>query len=145
MNFKGWTKASLKNLFVARAEVTAKAPEEPKKRQRKPAKDYVVFISEALHNAGIEHKKEYKFVEDRRFRFDLAIPKYQIAIEFEGGIFSNGRHTRGKGYASDCKKYNLATMYGWRLLRYTTEDTKGKDWAKKIVEEIEQLIISRKK
>ena len=60
--------------------------------------------------------KEYRFCE-RRWRFDYAFPEYKIALEIEGGVWINGRHTRGKGYINDCEKYNRATILGWKVLR----------------------------
>ncbi len=111
-----------------------------KVKPKKKLNNHVQKISDALTILKIEHRTEYKFLHDRRFRFDLAIPKHHIAIEFEGGIYSNGRHVRGKGYAKDCKKYNLATMHGWKLLRYTTDDTKGTNWELVIAKEIKEFI-----
>lgn len=67
---------------------------------------------------------EYKFLENRKFRFDFAIPSKKIAIEIEGGVFSGGRHTRGVGYINDMEKYNLAAVNGWAVLRFTPEQTK---------------------
>lgn len=55
----------------------------------------------------------------RDWRFDVAIPEYKIAIEFEGGTWAGGRHVRGLGMISDMDKYNVATVHGWRVLRYT--------------------------
>ena len=68
-----------------------------------------------------ECEREYRFHPIRRFRFDYAIPSKMIAIEQEGGAWTNGRHTRGKGYISDMEKYNLATSMGWRVLRFTPD------------------------
>lgn len=42
-----------------------------------------------------------------------------IAIELEGGIWSGGRHTRGKGFEGDCDKYNEAALAGWTVFRLT--------------------------
>jgi len=66
---------------------------------------------------------EYRFHPVRRWRFDHANPEYKVAIEYEGGIWTNGRHTRGTGYKNDCDKYNAAQLLGWRVLRYTTSHT----------------------
>lgn len=63
---------------------------------------------------------EIKFHKDRRWRFDLCWPTYKLAVELEGGAFSNGRHVRGIGFSKDCEKYNAAVLDGWRVLRYTT-------------------------
>lgn len=62
---------------------------------------------------------EYRFDTVRMFRFDFAWPARFIALECEGGIWTNGAHTRGKHFNSDCQKYNLAGKLGWRVLRYT--------------------------
>lgn len=67
----------------------------------------------------IEPIREYRFNAKRRFRFDFAWPDCKIAVECEGGVYTQGRHTRGKGFESDCEKYNLATLQGWRVLRFT--------------------------
>ena len=81
-------------------------------------------------------QKEYKFHPTRKWRFDYAIPEIKIAIEVEGGIFSNGRHTRGLGYLKDMEKYNEATILGWSLLRYTPQQFNQF----KYIEDIEKII-----
>jgi len=63
---------------------------------------------------------EYKFYSERNWRFDFAWPKQMVAVECEGGIWAQGRHTRGKGFEDDCIKYNRATADGWRVFRCTT-------------------------
>jgi len=68
---------------------------------------------------GPEPEDEYRFHPVRRFRFDFAWPDAKVAVECEGGIWSRGRHTRGKGYENDCIKYNLAQASGWRVFRCT--------------------------
>lgn len=65
---------------------------------------------------------EYKFLINRKYRFDYANINLKIAIEFEGGIFTKGRHSRPLGYSSDCMKYNLAQLEGWIVLRFTCID-----------------------
>lgn len=57
----------------------------------------------------------------RMFRFDCACPSKKIAIEIEGAVWVNGRHNRPIGMQQDMIKYNLATIEGWRILRYTPE------------------------
>lgn len=55
----------------------------------------------------------------RQWRFDWAHVPSKTAIEFEGGTFTGGRHTRPIGYAKDAEKYNYATREAWRVFRYT--------------------------
>ena len=66
-----------------------------------------------------EPSAEHRFDKVRRWRFDYAWPAYLVALEVEGGAFTNGRHTRGKGFVSDMEKYSEAAAQGWRLLRVT--------------------------
>lgn len=62
---------------------------------------------------------EYRFAAPRRWRFDYAWPDHRIALEVEGGVWTGGRHTRGKGFLGDMEKYNRAAVDGWRVLRTT--------------------------
>ena len=64
-------------------------------------------------------------VSFHRYRFDLAWPEAQVAVECEGGTWSRGSHVRGKRYASDCRKYNRAQEEGWIVLRFTTDMLKA--------------------
>ena len=68
-----------------------------------------------------EWKEEYVFLKPRRFRFDFAWPQHLIAVEIEGGTWTQGRHVTGAGFAKDCEKYNLATLNSWRVYRFTTQ------------------------
>jgi hypothetical protein len=64
---------------------------------------------------------EYRFHSRRRWRFDYAWPAARIALEIEGGVWTHGRHTRGKGFVGDMEKYNAAALAGWRVLRVTPQ------------------------
>lgn len=67
-------------------------------------------------------EREYVFAPPRKFRFDFAWPDMRLAVEIEGGtLFGKSRHSRGAGFVRDCEKYNLATLAGWSVLRFTTE------------------------
>jgi very-short-patch-repair endonuclease len=63
--------------------------------------------------------REYRFDAQRRWRFDFAWPDQRLALEVEGGTWTAGRHSRGKGIEGDCEKYNSALLAGWRVLRVT--------------------------
>jgi very-short-patch-repair endonuclease len=84
--------------------------------------------------------EEHQFLEDRRFRFDFALPGLKVGVEVEGGVFApqtsaelayvdgkvskvnakRSRHVTGVGYQRDCEKYNLAALAGWIVLRFTS-------------------------
>ena len=72
-----------------------------------------------LKSLGINYTLEHRFSKKRRFRFDIALIDYKIAIEYEGLQSKKSRHTTSKGYTEDCTKYNLAQIEGWTVLRYT--------------------------
>lgn len=90
-----------------------------------------------MKQKGLQFEKEYKFLDNRRFRFDYAIVDYQIAIEIEGGVWKQGRHNRGVGFLGDMEKYNLATSKGWSILRTTPSEIFNLDFMKLIDETIE--------
>lgn len=69
--------------------------------------------------------REHKFALPRKWRFDFAWPDRKLAVEIEGGIYSGGRHTRGKGYEADMEKYNAASRLGWTIMRFTTKQAKN--------------------
>jgi very-short-patch-repair endonuclease len=77
-------------------------------------------LSLHLRANGIDFVREYEFAKPRKYRADFYILP-NILIEVEGGTWSGGRHTRPSGYTDDCAKYNLATLLGFAVLRYTTE------------------------
>lgn len=64
---------------------------------------------------------EYRFNPTRRWRFDWAWPDARIALEIEGGAWTQGRHTRGSGFLADMEKYNAAGLAGWRVFRVTPQ------------------------
>ena len=64
---------------------------------------------------------EFRFHRSRRWRFDWAWPAERLALEIEGGAWTRGRHTRGKGFIEDMAKYNAAALAGWRVLRVTPQ------------------------
>lgn len=78
-----------------------------------------------------EPVQEYRFHSVRRWRFDHCWPAKRLAVEVEGGIWTNGRHSRGKGFMSDCEKYSRAALDGWCVLRTTPRgllSTMTLDW-----------------
>jgi very-short-patch-repair endonuclease len=68
-----------------------------------------------------DYVPEYRFMTERRFKFDCAWIEQKVAVELEGGTRTGGRHVRGDGYAMDCVKYNFAVLMGWAVLRYTAD------------------------
>ena len=116
----------------------------PKRKAKRPAsvkKERVVsegeaILSQHLRTLKIEFEQEFKFHPTRKWRADFHLKDKKILVEVEGGIWSNGRHTRGKGYLGDLEKYNEATMMGYQVIRFSTEQVKSG----KAIEQIEKMV-----
>lgn len=65
--------------------------------------------------------REYRFDPVRRWRFDYAWPDRLVALEQEGGVWTQGRHVRPLGVLKDIEKYNAATLAGWSVFRATPQ------------------------
>lgn len=65
---------------------------------------------------------EYRFHDDRKWRFDWAIESLKIAIEYEGIYSEKSRHTTAAGFTGDTDKYNQGATKGWTILRFTAKN-----------------------
>src|SRR5262245_37505838 len=59
----------------------------------------------------------FALAQGRRWRFDWAWPAFRVALEIDGGVWTGGRHTSGKGFLGDMRKLNAAATEGWLVLR----------------------------
>jgi hypothetical protein len=85
-----------------------------------------IFI-ETCKQCGLpEPIPEFLFAKDikRRWRIDyyFELGEKKIALEVEGGIWTGGRHSRGKGMKADMEKYNEMAIRGITLIRTTPSD-----------------------
>jgi hypothetical protein len=85
------------------------------------------FAAMLSGGVGKGSRERIKAIGLSDWRFDVFIPEYGIAIEFEGGLFTNGAHSRGLGVLRDIAKYNSATVNGYKVLRYTHTHHKYSD------------------
>ena len=88
----------------------------------KRAGEYDMFRRKLAAFTGCEVKPEHMFYQGRKWRIDFAIVDLKIGIEIEGGVWTYGAHTRGKGFVDDMEKYNAAATLGWVILRFTPQD-----------------------
>ena len=96
-------------------------------------------LMQAIRAADLpEPVREYIIPQTgRKWRFDAAWPEHSLAVECQGGIWANGRHTRGAGYSEDCVKLNEAQLVGWIVLFVTAEqiaDGRAVEWIRKGLE-----------
>jgi hypothetical protein len=69
-----------------------------------------------------EPVSELRFAPPRRFRFDYAWPVEKVALEVQGGLFVQGRHSRGAALLKEHEKLNLAAEMGWRIVYCTPKE-----------------------
>ena len=88
--------------------------------------------------------EEHPFMHSRAWRFDLAIVKLKIAIEYDGLIFKpeqqRGGHQTPKGMINDMEKRNEAQIRGWLVL--IANQVSIKDFT--FIEQLERAIKVRK-
>lgn len=116
---------------VARSNV----PHKPRKSVSKGE----ALLENHLNALKIPFTREFKFHPQRKWQADFRIDDMPILVEVEGGVFSNGRHTRGEGYTKDCEKYSAAAVNGWYVIRGTTEQIKDGlviQWIEKLIERL---------
>lgn len=105
-----------------------------KKATRQPFNDAFTLL--CRKELGERCEKEWKFHPVRKWRFDYSIPKYKIAIEIDGGVWTYGRHNRSAGYLADMEKFNAAAALGWVVLKFTPQQ----QYTRKTLEIIRQTI-----
>jgi hypothetical protein len=85
---------------------------------------YQTAVALAARHCGLPMpEREYRFNLPRtKHRFDFCWPALRIALEVEGGVWVQGRHTRGAGFLKDMEKYNLAASQRWLVFRTTPKE-----------------------
>ena len=122
-----WTKADLQKLKDKGMSIDDKFNKSidsikiPKQVKVSVEKNTIELYLKQLVQSGLieSYKTEYQFTDKRKFRFDWYIPSLSLGIEYDGLISEKSRHTTINGFSEDCIKLNLATILGYKVLRYT--------------------------
>lgn len=91
-----------------------------------------VVIAFFRHHGLPEPVPEYRFDPKRKWRFDWAWPENWagqsfafhhalLALEVQGGIWTQGRHVRPAAMLKEFEKLNQAATLGWRILFVTPD------------------------
>lgn len=99
----------------------------PKEKNKAKAKEQARKLAELVEINLSElpgYEKEVIFHPVRKWRFDYAWTDLKIALEIHGGVFTNGRHTRGTGFTEDKIKMNTAQLLGWMVIEATSAQVK---------------------
>lgn len=81
-----------------------------------------IFPSLCMAHGLPEPVAEFRFHPSRKWRFDWAFIEQRIAFEQQGGLFVQGRHTRGAALLKEHEKLNAAAIAGWRIIYGTPAD-----------------------
>jgi hypothetical protein len=85
-------------------------------------------------NTSYEVKREHRFHETRRWRFDAAITEIKTAFEMEGGTWTGKGHIHPLGFEKDLEKYNTAALMGWTVYRFVPRML-NQGWIENILKE----------
>lgn len=94
------------------------------------------LLLQSLCEAGYRPEAEVEFMDERKWRFDLAFPEIKLAIEIDG----SGSHTSDKGKRMDQQKRNAALEFGWRVLSYPAREVCVAKRRERIVEQISRVV-----
>lgn len=81
-------------------------------------------------------EREKTFHPTRKWRWDFSWPQVKLAVEIQGGSFRAGGHNTALGQARDFEKHNAATLCGWRVLYFNTQQLKDPSECASIVIEM---------
>lgn len=107
------------------ADLQAKRSKKPVATERRPSEPERLLAAKLAASPLPPPEPEFRFHPIRRWRFDFAWPSRLVAVEIDGGIWTQGRHSRGAGVEADCEKYCEAAIRGWRILRFTPRMVKS--------------------
>jgi very-short-patch-repair endonuclease len=71
-----------------------------------------------LEELGVKTVFEHRFLEDRKYAFDLYDEENRIGYEADGGTWTGG-HKRKQKIEDQYEKDRLAQLHGYRILRFT--------------------------
>ena len=97
--------------------------------------DKLAFHIRATNLPSVE--RQYKFHPTRRWKADFCWVKEKLIVEVQGGIWIQGRHSRGGGYTKDCEKMNEAVLMGYKYLKVTKEHINSGQailWVEKVLQ-----------
>lgn len=78
---------------------------------------YWLVLRAVCLDAGVRWPSaEVQFAPPRKWRFDYAWQEEKVALEIQGGVFTQGRHARGAALLREHEKLNAAAMAGYRVL-----------------------------
>jgi hypothetical protein len=91
-------------------------------RQEEAAELRRRFVAHCRAKGLPEPVPEHRFHPTRKWRMDFAWLAERVYLEMQGGVWTEGYHTRGSGFVIGMEKNNEAALLGWRLLQVQPVD-----------------------
>jgi len=107
-----------------RAQILAASPKPAKSKGKRisAAARYAAF-PDFCERMGLPRPvAEHRFHPVRQWRMDFAWSEHRVYLEINGGIWTNGRHSRGAAMLLEWEKINTASGLGWRQLLCQPKD-----------------------
>lgn len=95
--------------------------------QKQTAVDLLCRDVALVTGEAVEREHKFALEIGRKWRFDLAITRWKVAAEVNGGVFIQGRHSRGAGIEEDMRKLGAAVELGWLVIQCTPRLVKSGD------------------
>lgn len=85
-----------------------------------------LWLREHLKGSPHHVEGQVKFLPDRKFRWDWAVPSLMLAVEVDGLVWSGrgGGHQRPLGYVQDRTKDLEGILAGWLPVRLATSQVR---------------------
>jgi very-short-patch-repair endonuclease len=82
-----------------------------------------MYFANDLDMEKVHYEREVKVIPGRKFTWDFFIREANLLIEINGGtkIWKRTGHSSPEGIERDCEKHNLATLYGYRTMSFTSD------------------------
>lgn len=108
--------------------IIPKPPSDPQakeeRREQRKARERLI-LAYALARGLPVPEFEYPFAApDRQWRFDMLFEGW-LAVEVQGGLFIQGRHSRGPRLLGEHEKLNEAVIRGYAVVFCTPQDVES--------------------
>lgn len=121
MATRGWEHVTLDQI-PQKATAGFRRSQSKYKAMKTDAKTFDELVWKLMTPSGMPMPvTEFRFYPQRKWRFDYAWPDHKLALEVQGGLFVNGRHSRGAALLKEHEKLNTAAQLGWRILFVTPQ------------------------
>lgn len=81
---------------------------------------------------------EHRFHHTRKWRLDIAWPDHKLAVEVQGGIFIQGRHSRGAAMLKEWEKLNALAVMRWRVMYCQPKDVCTIEFVTRLIDALDK-------